>query len=165
MASRKRTRRVISKSKMYGIHPWVDQVDAIDQIIKETGIRESIVLRKLLDEALTARRRKAADEALFGLTSDQTSAQYRKTLEDLLVKVIKQNVTSLRMQDISLALVQETLAEARAGRNLDWEQLTPAFKERGLSKKEIAKRFDDETEAAKDFAYGVAQDVKTQQER
>ena len=87
MASKKRARRVISKSKMYGIHPWVDQVDAIDQIIKETGIRESIVLRKLLDEALTARRRKAADEALSELTSGQESAQYRKTLEDLLGKV------------------------------------------------------------------------------
>jgi hypothetical protein len=68
------------------------------------------------------------------------------------------------MQDISLALIQETLAEARAGRTLDWQQLTPLFKEQGLNKRDIAKRFDDETEAAKDFAYGVAQDVKTQQE-
>jgi len=53
-------RRVMAKAKVYGFSPWVDQVDSINQIMKVTGERnESALLRKLVDEALDARRRKA----------------------------------------------------------------------------------------------------------
>jgi hypothetical protein len=160
----RKSRRVISKAKTYGFHPWVDQVDAIDLIVKETGLKESTILRKLIDEALFARRRKIADDELSAIAEQPATNGDKTTVQDLLLKLFKQNDTSLRMQDISLALIQETLAEARAGRSLDWQQLTPLFREQGLNKRDIAKRFDDETEAAKDFAYGVAQDVKTHQE-
>ena len=34
-----RNKRVMAKAKVYGFSPWVDQVDAINQIIKETGER------------------------------------------------------------------------------------------------------------------------------
>ena len=48
-------RRVMAKAKVYGFSPWVDQVDAINQIMKVTGERnESALLRKLVDEALDA---------------------------------------------------------------------------------------------------------------
>ena len=60
----RKARRKISHGKMYGFHPWQDQVDAVDLIVKETGMSESIVLRKLLDEALVARRRLIADQEL-----------------------------------------------------------------------------------------------------
>ena len=53
-------RRVMAKSKVYGFSPWVDQVDAINQIMKDTGERnESAVLRKLVDEALATRLKKS----------------------------------------------------------------------------------------------------------
>ncbi len=56
---RMRKRRVMAKAKVYGFSPWVDQVDAINQIMKETGERtESVLLRKLVDEALQARRKR-----------------------------------------------------------------------------------------------------------
>jgi hypothetical protein len=42
----RKSRRVISKAKTYGFHPWVDQVDAIDLIVEETGVKESTILRK-----------------------------------------------------------------------------------------------------------------------
>ena len=49
----------MAKAKVYGFSPWVDQVDAINQIVKDTGDKnESALLRKLVDEALDARRRK-----------------------------------------------------------------------------------------------------------
>ena len=49
-------RRVMAKAKVYGFSPWVDQVDAINQIMKDTGDKnESALLRKLVDEALDAR--------------------------------------------------------------------------------------------------------------
>jgi hypothetical protein len=52
-------RRVMAKAKVYGFSPWVDQVNAIDQIVEDTGERaESAILRKLVDQALDARRRK-----------------------------------------------------------------------------------------------------------
>jgi hypothetical protein len=54
-----RKRRVISKSKTYGFNPYTDQIDTINQIMRETGEKtESVLLRKLVDEALAARREK-----------------------------------------------------------------------------------------------------------
>jgi hypothetical protein len=63
---------LISKSKSYGFNPWVDQVDAINQIMKETGERtESVLLRMLVDEALEARREKkvicSGDASRYGI--------------------------------------------------------------------------------------------------
>ena len=165
MAAMKRTRRVISKAKMYGIHPWVDQVDAIDQIIKDSGVRESIVLRKLLDEALIARRRKVADQVLSHSTSKSPAPRDLRVLEDLLLKLIRQGETSLQMQDVGLGLLQDNLAETRALRKFVWKQAVPDIKEQGLTRKDVAQRFDDDTETARDWAYGVAQEIKRQQEK
>lgn len=161
----RKARRKISHSKMYGFHPWQDQVDAVDLIAKETGMSESIVLRKLLDEALIARRRLIADQEVLQPSSARRTAKASSDLENLILRVIKQNSTSLRVQDITLALVQETLAEARAGRNLDWAQFTSALEEQGLTRTQIEQRFEQESETAKDFAYGVAQAAKAQQEQ
>ena len=38
----------------------------------------------------------------------------------------------MRVQDVGLALLQDTLAEARAGRKVSWEQLASNLKERRL---------------------------------
>ena len=160
----RKARRKISHGKMYGFHPWQDQVDAVDLIARETGMSESIVLRKLLDEALVARRRLIADQEVLKPAFERKPSKAATDLQDLVLKVIKQNSTSLRMQDITLALIQETLAEARAGRKLDWAQLASSLQEQGLNQNQIEQRFEQDTEAAKDFAYGVAQDVKAQQE-
>ena len=55
----------MAKAKVYGFAPWVDQVDAINQIMKDTGGRnESALLRKLVDEALDARRKKSESAPL-----------------------------------------------------------------------------------------------------
>ena len=161
----RKARRKISHAKMYGFHPWQDQVDAVDLIAKEAGMSESIVLRKLLDEALIARRCLIADQEVLKLSSERKTTKSSTNLEEFILRIIKQNSTSLRMQDITLALVQETLAEARAGRKLDLAQLTTSLQEQGLNQNQIEQRFKQDTEAAKDFAYGVAQDVKTQQEQ
>ena len=49
---------------MYGFNPWADQLDHINRIVAETGENEATILRKLIDEALIARRRKTADDEL-----------------------------------------------------------------------------------------------------
>ena len=76
-------RRVMAKAKVYGFSPWVDQVDAINQIMKDTGEgNELALLRKLVDEALYARRRKSQAAPL---TENSDNAGVRlKTIESLL---------------------------------------------------------------------------------
>lgn len=152
---------------MYGFNPWADQLDDINRIVAESGQNEATVLRKLIDEALIARRRKRADEELAETTTEggQSVADGLQMIERLLMKLVQQGDTTYRMQDVSLALLQDTLAEARAGRKLVWKQMAPGLKEQGLTVKEVAKKFDEETDDAKDFAYGQAQDLKKQQER
>jgi len=86
-----------------------------------------------------------------------------QAVERLLAKLVLQEEVSLRVQDVILALLQDTLAETRAGRKATWEQVSSHLKERGLTRTDISKRFDDETKAAKGFAYGLARDVKRQQ--
>jgi hypothetical protein len=161
----RKSKRPISKAKMYGFNPWVDQLDAINQIVADTGEKESTILRKLVDEALVERRRKIADAELGESPSAQGFAETLQTMQTLLLKLVRQGDTSLRMQDVSLALLQETLAEARAGRSASWEQGLLALKEDGLTSSQIAKRFEAQTAEAKDFAYGAAQELKKQQDR
>lgn len=159
-----RRKRLISRAKTYGFHPWFDQVDAVDQIIKDSGAKESVVLRRLLDEALIARRRQAAEDELKAASPSKPASDRLSAMENLLVQVLRQGDTSLRVQDLTLALVQDTLAEARAARNASWRQAVAALKEDGLGNKQIAQKFTEETEAAKDWSYGEAQQIKRQQQ-
>ena len=156
----RKAKRILSKAKMYGFNPWQDQIDSINSIVAKTGAKEATVLRKLLDEALAARRAKDGDTDIEDAPTARGIASSLETIETLLLKMIRQGDTSLRTQDISLALLQDTLAEARAGRRAAWENSTSRMKDEGLSPKDIAGRFEKETADAKRFAYGVAKEIK-----
>jgi hypothetical protein len=162
----KRSKRALSKGKIYGFNPWADQVYAINQIMEETGEKsESIVLRDLIDEALAARRRKSAKTEMAEAPHQESSAEILQTIQKLLLKLIRQGETSLRIQDVGLALLQDTLAEARAGRKIAWDRLaTPILKEKGAATREIAKQFDSETTDAKSYAYNIAAEIKKSQD-
>ena len=160
----RKSKRTLSKSKMYGFNPWADQVDAINVIITKTSEKEATILRKLVDEALTARRLKEA-----GIESEESSpsegiAEVVQTIQTLLLKLVRQGDTSLRMGDVSLALLQDTLAEARAGRKFAWDRAVPQMRDEGLSSGELTKRFERETAEGKRFAYGVAKAIKNDQD-
>jgi len=159
----KKPRRVISKSKMYGFNPWMDQLDAVNQLIAETGEKESTVLRKLIDEALIARRQGSLKE-LEEPARTQAEKEKINTIARLLVVVLEQLDKAMRVHDVSLALSQDILAESRAGRRSAWEQLSAVLKERGLSKREIDQRFDAETNEALDFAYAWTKEIKLKQD-
>lgn len=159
-----RARRAISRAKTYGFHPWLDQVDAIDQIVKDTGVKESIVLRKLIDEALSARHKKVADQEV-GHRRTRGQSEQIESLQALLVKVLRQGEVSLRVQDVILSILQDNLAETRAGRRAAWEQLAEALRQRGVTGKDISIRFDKETADARDFAYSAAKEIKRKQKR
>jgi len=76
--------------------PWVDQVDAINQIMKDTGDKnESALLRKLVDEALDARRKKSRSAPL---TEESEHAGVRlETIESLLMRLVRQGEVSFRI--------------------------------------------------------------------
>src|ERR1051325_8450702 len=100
-------RRVMARSKVYGFSPWVDQVDAINQIMNDTGEKtESVLLRKLLDEALEARRKKSSS-VLPSEDSPVESDGRLEAIETLLMRLVRQGDTFLRIQDVCLALLQD----------------------------------------------------------
>lgn len=160
----RKAKRVLSKSKMYGFNPWADQVDAISVIIARTGEKEATVLRQLVDEAIVARRLKEAGTDIEEASSTEGLAGMVETIQTILLKLVRQGDTVLKMGDVNLALLQETLAESRAGRKFAWDRAVPEMKEDGLSASEITKRFDRETAEAKRFAYAVAKEIKDEQD-
>jgi hypothetical protein len=150
---------------MYGFNPYADQVDHINRLVAQSGENEATVLRKLIDEALTARRRKVADEELGTKAAGESRAETLQAIQALLIKLVRQGETSLRVQDVSLALLQDMFAETRAGRKAAWELIASALKEKGMSNAEIKKRFDAETDEARKFAYGAAKEIKRLQKK
>ena len=154
----------MAKAKVYGFSPWVDQVDAINQIMKETGERtESVLLRKLVDEALQARRRKSS--ATVAEESDNELGRRLKTIETVLMRLIQHADVSFRILDVCLALLQDVLAEAYATRRLLWESLVmPPLREKGFDVNDLEARFISQTQQAQDYAYRVADGLRESQE-
>ena len=153
----------MAKSKVYGFGPWVDQVDAINQIMKDTGDKnESALLRKLVDEALDARRKKSESAPL----AEQHHARVRpETIENPLMHLVRQADTSLRVEDVCLALLQDVFAEAYATRRLLWESVVlPQLRDAGIDSNELERRFALADARAKNYAYGLAEEIKQSQE-
>ena len=146
------------------ISPWVDQVDAINQIMKDTGEKtESVLLRKLLDEALDARRKKGQSAPLADESLHESGGNLQ-TIENLLMRLVQQGDISLRIQDVSLALLQDGLAETHASRRILWEYLmSPQLREEGVDGNESEQRFIEQLEQAKDYAYGLAERIRQSQ--
>jgi hypothetical protein len=157
-------RRVMAKAKIYDFSPWVDQVDAINQIMTDTRERtESALLRKLVDEALEERRKKSQSAPL---TEKSDNAGVRlETIESLLMRLVRYEDVSLRIQDVCLALLQDVFAEACATRRLLWESLVlPQHRDAGIDVNELERRFALQEDRAKDYAYGLAERIKESQE-
>ena len=157
-------RRVMAKSKIYGFKPWVDQVDAVDQIMKDSGERtESTVLRKLVDEALDARRKKRQSDPLTEKSDD--AGVRLEMIESLLMRLVREADISFRIEDVCLALLQDVLAEAYATRRLLWESLVlPQLRDAGIDSNELERRFVLQDNQAKNYAYGEAERIKESQE-
>ncbi len=115
----RKSKRVLFKPKVCGFNPYADQVPAIKQIMEETAQEsEAPVLRMLIDEALRARRRKAA-----GLESPEQSkpaqeiTESLETIQALLLKLIRQEETGFRIGSMNLELLQEALAGGSRRKN------------------------------------------------
>jgi hypothetical protein len=154
----------MARAKVYGFSPWADQVDAINQIMKETGENtESVLLRKLIDEALEVRRQKRLSVPVT--ESDNEFAGRLQAIESLLMRLVGQADISFRIQDVCLALLQDVLAEAHATRRLSWESsVMPQLREKALDGNELERQFMRQLDRAKNYAYDVAERIKESQE-
>jgi hypothetical protein len=161
----RKSNRVLFKPKVYGFNPWADQVPAIKQIMEETGQEsEAPVLRMLIDEALRARRRKTAGKELpEQQPPSQQLPECLQTIQLLLLRMVGQGETAFRVHSLSLELLQETLAEARAGRlDLETSLALSVQTPDAVCARENSNLFDERTEAGRDFAYGLAAEIKTE---
>jgi len=156
-------KRTLVTTKVYGFNPWMDQLLSINQIMETTGQKtEAPIIRDLIDEALAARRRKtSATESSDQPKPAQEFTDSLHTIQALLLKLIEQGQTDVRVQSLNLELLQETLGEARASRIAVWETLlVPALRAKGSHSEEIAHLFEGHTEDAQTFAYCLAEKIK-----
>src|SRR6185369_17472092 len=117
-----------------------------------------------VDEALDARRRKSQSLPLLQEAENEPSDSLH-TIESLLVRLVRQGDTSLRIQDVCLALLQDVLAKAHATHTISWEFLAvPHLRDEGIGPKELENRFMLQAGQAKDYAYGQAERIKQSQE-
>jgi hypothetical protein len=162
MAGKVQTNRRVLAKKVTSFNMYLDQTTQIQAIMEATGAeKDAPVLRTLLDEALAARRRRAAGiEEPEHLKADNGFSETLEALQTLMLRAMRQGEKSLRIEALNLELLQETLAEAHAARRLCWTSLSvPPLRERGISSEEITNSFDVDTEVAKDYAYGVTRSL------
>ena len=165
MQKRSRSSRRTLTKRVTSINFYVDQATQIQAIMEATGsTKEAPLVRQLVDEALAARRRKSVQPAAAEEpTPTQDVPEILETIQTLLLRLIGQGQTNFRIGSLSLELLQETLVEVRAGRMSLWESLAvPMLREKDFTVEEIAGLFDAQTEEAKTFAYGLAEELKNQ---
>jgi hypothetical protein len=158
-------KRTLLTTKVYGFNPWMDQVTAINELMDSLGQKsEAPIIRNLIDEALAARRRKSAQTETKSETQAVTDlAPILEVIQALLLKLIAQGGQTFDIVSVKLELLQETLAEARTGRMMLWETLAvPALRERGKIAYEIAELLDKHVNEGKNYAYGLAEEVKAE---
>jgi len=156
-------KRSLVATKVYGFNPWMDQLLAINQIMESTGQRsEAPVIRDLIDEALTARRRKTSEvESANNGSRERELSETLQGVQALLLKLIEHCETGVRAQSVSLELLQEVAAEARAGRTGLWEAMAvPTLRQAGKDDTHIAGTFDRHTNEGKHFAYSLAEQIR-----
>src|SRR4030095_12878946 len=112
--------------------------------------------------ALAARRRKSVQSAEpEPPPPTQDISETLQTLQTLLLRIIGQGEIASRIQGVSLELLQEAVAEARGGRSSLWKFLVaPGLEEKGSSYEHVAMLCEAEGEDAKEFAYGLAEEIK-----
>lgn len=160
------SKRAIVK-KVTAVNLFADQATQIQAIMEASRTDEvAPLIRQLLDEALAARRRRSTqDGSTEPPPPKQEVTETLQTIQTLLLKLIRQGETSIRTQGISLILLQEVLAESVSGRRIAWSRLeAQALADAGIEQAEIGARLDFHIGEAKDYAYGLAEEIRRQQD-
>src|SRR5688572_14123925 len=156
-----RRKRALLK-KVTSLNLYADQWAQIQAIMEGSRAeKEAPVLRELIDEALGARRRKFVRQDQEETPPANLEVEVLETIRLHMVKLLERSKTCLRVDGVNLGLLQETLAETRAGRKCVWERLVvPRLREQGHSEDDISNVFEVETAGAKDFAYALAEEIR-----
>ena len=124
MAIRPKGRQRSLSKKVSSFNMYMDQAYQIRAIMEATGaVKDAPVIRELLDEALTARRRIAAGIIDSEEPPRQEITETLHTLQTLLLKLIRREELVLKRQSVGLRLLKETVIEARSGREIVSEEL------------------------------------------
>src|SRR6266850_2642436 len=106
MAIRPRGRKRSLSKKVSSFNMWMDQVYQVRAIMEATGaVKDAPVIRELLDEALSTRRRK-----VLGITDSeeppgQETAETLHTLQTLLLRLINREDQVCQNQNVGLKLL------------------------------------------------------------
>src|SRR5918996_6648509 len=103
MTVRPRGRKRSLAKHVSSFNMWMDQVYQVRAIMEATGaVKDAPVIRELLDEALSARRRKAAGIADWEEPPGQAITETLHTLQTLLLKLIKREELVFSRQSVEL---------------------------------------------------------------
>jgi hypothetical protein len=154
MAIRPRGRQRSLSKKVSSFNMYMDQTYQIRAIMEATGaVKDAPVIRELLDEALAARRRKAAP--------GQEITETLHTLQTLMLNLIQREELVFKRQNVGLKLLKEAVIEARSGREIVFEELVEKpWMAKGKSKETMTNFFDMKSRNATEYVDGVIAKIK-----
>jgi len=167
MAIRPQGRKRTLSKKVSSFNMYMDQVYQIRAIMKSTGaVKDAPVIRELLDEALSARRRKVHGIIDSEEPPGQGTAETLHTIQTLMLKLIKRGELVFRRQTVDFKLLREAVIEARAGREVAFEELVAqSFKEKGHTRESINNYFDMKTGGAREYVNGLVATIQKEEAR
>ncbi len=167
MAIRPQGRKRTLSKKVSSFNMWMDQVYQVRAIMESTGAtKDAPVIRVLLDEAIGARRRKALGISDSEEPPGQGTAETLHTIQTLLLKLIKRGELVFRRQTVDFKLMREAVIEARAGREVAFEELVAqAFMEKGHTRESINNYFDMKTGIAREYVNGLVETIQKEESR
>ena len=113
MGGLRRKRTLLKKVTSFNF--YADQWAQIQAIMEGSRAeKEAPVLRELIDEALGARHRKFVRHDQAETPTATLEVEALEIIRLLMVKLLHQSKSCLRVDGVNLRLLQETLAEARA---------------------------------------------------
>lgn len=159
-------KRTLSK-KVSSFNMYMDQVYQIRAIMESTGAtKDAPVIRVLLDEALGTRRRKALGISDSEEPPGQGTAETLNTLQVLLLKLIKREEVNRLNQHLGLHMLRQTLIEARAGREVYFEDIVERpLLEKGQTRETMSNYFDLKTRHATEYVDEVVKKIKEEEAR
>jgi hypothetical protein len=165
MAVRPRGRKRSLSKHVSSFNMWMDQVYQVRAIMEATGaVKDAPVIRELLDEALSARRRKALGFSDSEEPPGQGTAETLNTLQVLLLKLIKREEMVFRRQTVTFGVLRETLIEARAGREVYFEDIVERlWLEKGKTRETMKNYFDMKTRNTMDYVDQVIDKIKKEE--
>jgi hypothetical protein len=112
MAIRPTGRQRSLSKKVSSFNMYMDQVYQVRAIMEATGaVKDAPLIRELLDEALAARRRKAAGVTDSEEPPGQEISETLHTLQTLLLKLIRREELLFKRQNVGLRLLRKLLSK------------------------------------------------------